>query len=366
MDGHHSNDGACLHDPPCVIGQAYTRLNVADDMTFSPHATQHQRPPIFRAYHKGLRSTLWTSGPRAQCIAQGDHAREDSLMDLAEIESGLKKALNRKQVVVDHIVLSGVARLSATLESRLAVPGDGDPLPCGWHTVYCLRAPSRAELGDDGLPTSFDQIPPVPMQRRLFGGARMKFHAPLVIGQPIRCESEMTDVKTRSTPTSHLAIVTLSHRYFGPSGLAIEEEQDVIHMEPIGKSAERPAAKDEPATAPTWQRSIAPDPIMLFRFSALTFNSHRIHYDAPYSTEVEKLPGLIVQGKLIALHLLELIRTSAPAARIERFEYRSGRPLFAGGTCTLKAKLDEGGRSADLWAEDDKGRTVQTAKLAFA
>jgi 3-methylfumaryl-CoA hydratase len=205
------------------------------------------------------------------------------------------------------------------------------------------------------------------MQRRLFGGAKTTFHAPLVIGQQVRCESEMTDVKTRTTAASHLAIVKLSHRFFGPAGLALEEEQDIIHMEPIAGAAERPAQSAADAMPePTWQRSIVPDPIMLFRFSALTFNSHRIHYDAQYSTEVEKLPGLIVQGRLIALALLEVVRAAAPAASIRSFEYRSGRPLFAGGTCTLKATLDDGGRRARLWAEDSKARTVQTATLEFA
>ena len=111
---------------------------------------------------------------------------------------------------------------------------------------------------------------------------------------------------------------------------------------------------------------MTPDPVMLFRFSALCFNSHRIHYDMPYATGVEKLPGLMVQGKLIALHLLETVRAAAPGASIARFEYRSTRPLHAGTATTFAAQLDDGGTDVRLWAVDDRGATVQSASLAFA
>ena len=291
-------------------------------------------------------------------------------MDLAAIEADLRRGIGQTRTAEDHVVPAVVERLAVTLETSGRVPRAGELLPPGWHTIFCLRAPTRADLETDGLPRSLDQIPAVPMQRRMFGGARLTFHEPLLVGQPVTCVSEMTDVKTRTTAAGHLAIVTLRHRYSGPAGLAVTEEQDIVHMEPIaapeGKGAERAPRAEEPPPAPTWQRTISPDPVMLFRFSALTFNSHRIHYDAPYSAGVEKLPGLMVQGKLIALQLLETVRIAAPGATIKRFEYRSGRPLFAGGPCSLKAALDASRTSARLWAEDGKGSTVQSASLAFA
>ncbi|CAN0392532.1 unnamed protein product, partial [Phaeothamnion confervicola] len=261
-------------------------------------------------------------------------------MDLSAIDAALRQAVGQSRTVDDHVTPAAVERLAVTLDSGEPVPASGDPLPWGWHAVFCLKAPARAELEADGLPVRFDQIPPVPMQRRLFGGARLTFHTPLLIGQPVRCESELIDVKTRSTAGAHLAIATLRHRFSGPGGLAVEEEQDIIHMEPVGNAAEKPAANPAPMLAPTWQRHFTPDPVMLFRFSALTFNSHRIHYDAPYSADVEKLPGLMVQGRLISLQLLETVRVRAPKARLQRFEYRSGSPLFVGGACALNARLD--------------------------
>ena len=204
------------------------------------------------------------------------------------------------------------------------------------------------------------------MQRRLFGGARLEFHGRLVVGEPVRCESELSETKVRSTATAHLAIATLRHRFFGPAGLAVVEEQDIIHMEVVEGATEKAPSTREGRPNPTWQRAITPDALTLFRFSAMTFNSHRIHYDAPYAENVEKLPGLVVQGKLIALQLLETMRRAAPGADLTHFAYRSAQPLYADRRCTLAVKLGDGGNDARLWAEDEAGAVVQTASLTLA
>ena len=286
-------------------------------------------------------------------------------MNLGAIEASIRQATGRRLVVEDIVTPSVVERLAATLGSKGAVPRAGDALPPGWQTVFCLLAPSSSELGVDGLPSGFDLIPPVPMQRRMFGGARMEFRDPLILGALVRCESEVRDVKLRTTATAHLAIVTLRRSYYGPAGLAVVEDQDIIHLEPIGGAADKPTGTKEATPAPTWQRTLTPDPVMLFRFSALCFNSHRIHYDMPYAAEVEKLPGLVVQGKLIALLLLETVRDAVPGARVARFEYRSGRPLYAGTTTTFAARRDDDGTNVRLWAADASGANVQTASLAL-
>ena len=288
-------------------------------------------------------------------------------MDLTAIEASLRAAIGQRRTSEDLVVPALVERLAVTLESSLPVPRAGDVLPAGWHTIFCLKAPARAELGADGLAKGFDLIPPVPMQRRMFGGARARFQGPLVVGEPVRCESELIDAKVRTGPAGHLAIATLRLRYSGPAGLAVEEEQDIIHMEPSPSAGGRVSATPRPEPLPpvAWQRRVSDDPVMLFRFSALTFNSHRIHYDLPYCIEVEKIPGLIVQGKLIGLHLLETVRAGAPSARVTQFDYRSGRPLYAGRGCVLKAALEEAGARARVWAEDGRGEIVQTASITF-
>ena len=285
-------------------------------------------------------------------------------MDLAAIETTLRQAIGRRAMVEDHIAPMMVARLAATLE--VDAPRAGERLPPGWHMVFCLEVPSRGDLDTDGLPRGFSLIPQVDMPRRMFGGARLSFHAPLVVGQPVRCESELADVKVRSTAAAHLAIATLRHRFFSAGQLAVTEEQDIVHLKPIQGGPEKAAAPADPVPAPTWQRDILPDEITLLRFSALTFNSHRIHYDKPYAVEVERLPNLVVQGKLIALHLLETVRGFAPEAAAAQFEYRSTRPLYAGTRCKLAAKLGPSGEELKLWAQDADEKVVQAASMKLA
>jgi len=291
-------------------------------------------------------------------------------MDLAAVEADMRQAIGARKVSEDYIAPALVERLAVTLECEGAAPRAGAALPPTWHTIFCLQSPVRSELGEDGLPRRYDLIPPVPMQRRLFGGARLEFHAPLVIGEKVTCESELADVKLRSTAGAHLAVATLRHRFFGSAGLAVVEEQDIIHMEPIPGGAKSDAprkAGSDIATLPepTWLRPLTIDSVTLFRFSALTFNSHRIHYDTPYAESVEKLRGLVVQGKLIALALVETVRRAAPEAEVAAFQYRSTRPLYAGTPCTLAGTLDDDRSSVRLWAQDEAGAVVQTGSLVL-
>ncbi|HZD61275.1 MAG TPA: hypothetical protein VE200_00625, partial [Xanthobacteraceae bacterium] len=133
-------------------------------------------------------------------------------MDLETLETGLRRAVGQRKVTEDYVAASLVERLAVTLDCDLPTPRIGEALPPGWHTIFCLQAPCRTDLGDDGLPRQYDLIPPVAMQRRLFGGARLEFHGRLIVGEPVRCESELSDAKVRSTATAHLAIATLRHR----------------------------------------------------------------------------------------------------------------------------------------------------------
>jgi 3-methylfumaryl-CoA hydratase len=290
-------------------------------------------------------------------------------MDPAVIEADLRRGIGRRKVTQDFVSPALVDRLAKTLECDGEPPRSGEALPAGWHTIFCLHAAARGELGEDGLPLAYELIPQVPMQRRLFGGARLEFHAPLIVGEEVTCESELSNVKLRSTPAALMAIATLRHRFSGSAGLAAVEEQDIIHLQPLGgndKDEDRkPTGDSKVPPTPSLQRAFAPDPITLFRFSALTFNSHRIHYDAPYAEAAEKLPKLIVQGKLIALSLIEVARRALPVAVIRSFQYRSSRPLFVGVPCMLAANVDEGNQTAQLWAQDESGAVVQTASLTF-
>ncbi len=285
-------------------------------------------------------------------------------MDLAAIETTLRQAIGRRAAIDDYVAPMTVSRLAATLE--VDAPRAGEALPPGWHMIFCLEVPRRDDLDTDGLPRGFSLIPQVDMPRRMFGGARVSFHAPLIVGQPVRCESELAEVKLRSTATAHLAIATLRHRFFGAEQLAVTEEQDIVHLQQIDGAQDKAVTSADPMPAATWQRDILPDEITLFRFSSLTFNSHRIHYDQPYAVAVERLPGLVVQGKLIALHLIETVRCFAPDATVAQFEYRSTRPLYAGTRCRLAAKLDPSGEGVKLWAQNADEKVVQAASMKLA
>ena len=183
-------------------------------------------------------------------VAKRCNAPREEMLDLAAIETTLRQAIGRRAVIEDYVAPMMVARLAATLE--VDAPRAGEALPPGWHMIFCLEVPSRSELDADGLPRGFKLIPPVDMPRRMFGGARLSFHAPLVVGEPMRCESELADAKVRSTATAHLAIATLRHRFFGAEGLAVVEEQDIVHLQPIdggqreGRGAGRSRARRRP------------------------------------------------------------------------------------------------------------------------
>ncbi|MDT7647281.1 MAG: hypothetical protein QOC75_4281 [Pseudonocardiales bacterium] len=229
-----------------------------------------------------------------------------------------------------------------------AAPG---VLPPMWHWFGFLAHPAQRELGADGHPAAGRFLPPIPHRRRMFAGARWRQHQPLPVDEPITCRSSVTSVEVKTGRSGEMAFVTVRNEFSRHGELAVLEEQDIVYRsqpdppaaaaEPTGAPArvtpaeptgqqttgqqtteEKPAAEDEPR--------LSPDAALLFRFSALTYNAHRIHYDQPYATGVEGYPGLVVHGPLLALLALELPRRNRPEAPVAEFRYRLRRPAFAG------------------------------------
>jgi 3-methylfumaryl-CoA hydratase len=165
----------------------------------------------------------------------------------------------------------------------------------------------HSEIGPDGHPKRGGFLPPVPLPRRMWAGSRLTFVQPVRVGDALTRESRILDVSGKEGRTGHLVFVTVRHDYSLASGLAITEEHDIVYRD--NPQPGQPAPKPTPApTDSQFSREIVPDPVLLFRYSALTFNGHRIHYDRSYVTEVEGYPGLIVHGPLIATLLLDLLR----------------------------------------------------------
>jgi 3-methylfumaryl-CoA hydratase len=271
--------------------------------------------------------------------------------------------IGRTETRTDLVTAAPVAALSATLDRDDPEPADGTPLPPLWHWLYFLPLAPMRDVGPDGHPRRGGFLPPVPLPRRMFAGGRFEFRHPLKVGERISRTSRITDVSGKAGRSGALVFVTVRHEIANAAGVALTEEHDIVYRG--NPRADAPAIRPAPApSGETFSRGIAPDPVLLFRYSALTFNSHRIHYDRSYVTEVEGYPGLIVHGPLIATLLVDLLRRSLPDAKLVRFSFRAVRPLFDIHRFTVCGRAE--GRRIALWTRDHEGwlGMEATAELA--
>lgn len=273
--------------------------------------------------------------------------------------------IGQREVVSDRIAAWPVAGLSATLDRDDPEPRPDDALPPGWHWLFCLPCARQGALGADGHPARGGFLPPVPLPRRMWAAGRMTFHRPLRIGASVRRESTIADVTVKHGRQGPLVFVLVRHEFFAPDGLALVEEHDIVYRGEAGTNRRLPDREGPAMPAPSWRRAITPDPVLLFRFSALTFNGHRIHYDRPYATATEGYPGLVVHGPLLALLMLDLLRRERPDAALARFAFRLHRPLFDTAPFTL-CGAPRGARGVDLWVEAPDGAVAATATVETA
>lgn len=267
--------------------------------------------------------------------------------------------IGRTEQVEDDICLAQAIAAAATLEPPSGAPTADSPLPPLWHWFYFLPRAPQSQLGSDGHPQRGGFIPPIPYPRRMFAGARIRFHHPLRIGQPARREGVIRNITQKSGRSGPLAFVTVGYQIYQHEMLCIEEEQDIVYREQ-GAPVPAPTPVELPPVNDAITRTIVPDPRLLFRFSALTFNAHRIHYDRPYAQHEEGYPGLVVHGPLVAVLLMELARhhTSRP---IVSFSFRSQAPLFDLAPFRLLARPN--GDRIDLEAQGPDGTTALSATV---
>jgi 3-methylfumaryl-CoA hydratase len=270
----------------------------------------------------------------------------------------LQDWIGRSETKHDVITAAPVAGLSATLDREDAAPRMGDVLPPLWHWLYLLPVHRQSELGPDGHAKRGGFLPPVPLPRRMWAGGRLEFLHPLRVGDSITRVSRIDSVTEKQGRTGPLVFVLVRHEISNANGLALTEEHDIVyrgHPNPGDPAPQVPAA---PAHA-KWQRTIDPDDVLLFRYSALTFNGHRIHYDRRYVTKAEGYPGLIVHGPLIATYLLDLLRRETPHAHVNRFEFRAVSPLFDTAPFLVCGQPDGG--VVKLWAQNAEGELAMEA-----
>ncbi len=271
-----------------------------------------------------------------------------------DVNTDITQWIGRSETVHDVFGPTPVVALNATLDHPPMAVDSGTPLPPLWHWLYFLPMHQQSEIGADGHAKRGGFLPPVPLPRRMWAGSQFEFRVPLRVGDRVARTSTIADVKTKTGRTGTLVFVKVRHelRANGAADAALVEFHDIVYREAQKPDDVVPA----PLAAPTgaaWQREIVPDDVLLFRYSALTFNGHRIHYDRRYVTEVEGYPGLVVHGPLIATLLMDLVRRHAPGADVAAFQFKAVRPTFDGHTFRVNGQRE--GDTVRLWAQDHEG-----------
>lgn len=277
-------------------------------------------------------------------------------MNTASTDLNLQDWIGRSESTSDTIAATPCAALAATLDYPAERPAPGTALPPLWHWLYFLPLHRQSDIGPDGHARRGGFMPPVPLPRRMWAGSQFSFRSPIRIDDSVRRVSTIESVDEKSGRTGPLVFVKVRHEVFcnDSADAALTEFHDIVYREPAAPGETAPPPKAAPASA-AWGRTIVPDDVLLFRYSALTFNGHRIHYDRRYVTGVEGYPGLIVHGPLIATLLMDLLRRERPDANVSRFEFRAIRPTFDLHPFSVHGEPGTDGKSVRLWARDHEG-----------
>jgi 3-methylfumaryl-CoA hydratase len=272
--------------------------------------------------------------------------------------------IGRTETSNDIVTAAPVAALVATLDNGNPTLTDAGSLPPLWHWLYFLPRPNRSEIGPDGHAARGGFLPPVPLPRRMWAGGRLAWYDVMRIGDALERTSRVRDVTSKSGKSGDLVFVQVKHTISTPRGVALVEEHDIVYRDAPAPATTPPTPPQAP-TDEAWSLRVEPDPVLLFRYSALTFNGHRIHYDRRYVTEVEGYPGLIVHGPLIATLLVELLRTHLPDAELARFEFRAVSPVFDIAPFAVCGRPSDDGTSVALWARRDDGGLAMQAEATL-
>ena len=280
-----------------------------------------------------------------------------------ELLTQLRAWEGRSEVRSEEIAAAPARALAATLDRDDALLS-GDVLPALWHWLYFLPSARQSEIGADGHPRLGSFLPPLPLPRRMWAGGRLQWHAPVMLGETVQRRTSIASVTHKAGRSGDLVFLVLRHEITRGDELLVSEEQDLVYRAQAQPGDPVPTPQRAPAQA-GWSREITPDPVLLFRYSALTFNSHRIHYDHPYATGVEGYPGLVVHGPLIATLLADLARRQLEHARVSAFSFKATRPTSDLHPFRLCGKAAADGKSAQLWAHDHEGWLTMQAYIQF-
>jgi 3-methylfumaryl-CoA hydratase len=283
-------------------------------------------------------------------------------IDIAKLRQHIGTRISDEDVATE----APLRAIVATFDRKEDAPREGQAVPPGWHIGYFLSSAPTASLEADGLPMGTGVLPTIPLPRRMYAGSRFTFHAPILVGDRLRRETELTDLQVREGSTGTLLLTTQTRRIFTSRGLAVTEEADSVFREEVKAGGKSGIPKrDEPPSGLPWRQTIHPGPVNLFRLSALTGNPHRIHYDRPYAMEVEGYPGLVVHGPFTQTVLIDFVRDNTPGRAIRTFTMRARAPLFDTAPYDVVGRPTDGGSGCEVWAVTPGGTIAMQASATL-
>jgi 3-methylfumaryl-CoA hydratase len=274
----------------------------------------------------------------------------------------LKAWLGRSERQTDVAAPAPLGGLAATLDHLDPPWREGEVPPLG-HWLFFLPGAPQREIGPDGHAKRGGFLPPVELPRRMWAGSEIEFLAPIPVGAAIERRSAIANIEHKTGRSGDMVFVRVEHEIAVQGALAVRDVHNIVYRE-APKPGEAAPPPEKPGRAAEFERAIVPDPVLLFRYSALTFNGHRIHYDRRYCEQAEGYPGLVVHGPLTATLLMDLYLRQRPAAAVHAFRFRARRPLFDIHPFTLCGVHKPSG--ADLWALDHEGALAMIAELEVA
>ena len=270
--------------------------------------------------------------------------------------------IGKKEILTDFSNQRPIAMMQALLNQQ---DKQLDELPHLYHWLYFLPIVNGKSLAEDGHPKKGGFLPPIPFPKRMWAGGRLQFLKPIAVNQNIRRESEIIKIDFKQGKSGNMYFVTVKHSVFANEQLAIVEEQDIVYREATNQvQPGKPVAAAIPeAKHYTYKKTFPVNTTTLFRYSALTFNSHKIHYDRPYSMEQEGYPGLVVHGPLLATLLVHTFKQENPDKQITSFDFRAVKPVFDFNQFHICGDIQAG--EAELWIEHADGQPAMKAKVTY-
>lgn len=285
---------------------------------------------------------------------------------MAESLESFKQFIGKSEMATDVVTASVMLKFAATLGLEKAPMDKGEAIPPGWYGGLFPASHRPDKMRTDGQASGGGIVPPIPLPRRRIGGTRVAFQEPLRIGDEVTRKTEIADIQIDDGASGAMVTVIERNSLSTSRGLCVVEERDMCMLSESRAEAAPKSVPEVPGEA-KWQQTIEPNTPLLFRFSAIRFNSHRIHYDRDYVTKVEKLPGLVVQSSLISQLLIEMCRRELPARRMTNFDFQNLRSIYdTGGKFALAGTPSADGKEANLWVLDGEGKLSMLATAKFA